>query len=124
MKALMLVALGSAIGGGGRYAVSVWLAPPTTTGWPVATLLVNVLGAFAIGVVAGLSGPEEGGVINQSFRLFLMAGVLGGFTTFSAYSLQTLEMLQDGYPLRALLYALGSVVLCLGGVAAGYWLTR
>ncbi|MEM7705212.1 MAG: fluoride efflux transporter CrcB [Pseudomonadota bacterium] len=122
MKAVLLVALGSAIGGASRYGVGLWLTPLAGQRWPYATLAVNVLGALLIGLVAGNAVSEGRWVINENFRLFLMAGVLGGFTTFSAYSLQTLELLQAGYPERALLYALGSVLLCLAGVAAGYWI--
>ncbi len=122
MKAVLLVALGSAIGGASRYGVGLWLTPLAGQRLPYATLAVNMLGAVLIGLVAGSAVSEERWVISENFRLFLMAGVLGGFTTFSAYSLQTLELLQAGYPERALFYALGTVLICLAGVAAGYWI--
>ncbi len=124
MKALLLVAVGSGLGGAARFGVSLWLAPLADQKLPWATLLVNVVGAFLIGVVAAASGPDGRLVMNENFRLFLMAGVLGGFTTFSAFSLQTLELLQGGQPERALIYALGSVMICLFSVTAGYWIAK
>ncbi len=124
MKTLLWVAFGSALGGAARHAVGLALPAASDSRLPWSTLAVNVVGAFCIGLVAASSGPDGRMVMNENFRLFLMVGVLGGFTTFSAFSLQTLEMLQSGQLERAALYALGSVLVCLMGVWAGFWIVK
>jgi CrcB protein len=112
----LLVALGGGIGAAGRYGVS--LAMPLKPGeWPWATFGVNVAGSLAIGVLAGWLSSR--GDAAESWRLFLGVGVLGGFTTFSAYSLETLRMIERGEWPAALLYALGSVAAGLAAVAIG-----
>lgn len=112
----LLVALGGGIGAAGRYGVS--LAMPLKPGeWPWATFSINVAGSLLIGVLAGwLSSRGEAA---ESWRLFLGVGVLGGFTTFSAYSLETLRMIERGEWPAAVLYALGSVAAGLAAVAIG-----
>ncbi len=116
MSNFLLVALGGGLGAAGRYGVS--LAMPMKPGeWPWATFSINVLGSLAIGVLAGwLSTRGEAG---EPWRLFLGVGVLGGFTTFSAYSLETLRMIERGEWPMAGLYALGSVAAGLAAVAIG-----
>ncbi|MFK7955231.1 MAG: fluoride efflux transporter CrcB [Lysobacterales bacterium] len=124
MKTLMWVAFGSALGGAARYAAGLALPTGSDSRLPWSTLAVNIVGAFLIGLVAAGSGPDGRWVMNENFRLFLMVGVLGGFTTFSAYSLQTLDLLQSGQLERAAVYALGSVLVCLISVWAGYWIAK
>jgi fluoride exporter len=111
-QTLSLVALGGAIGSMLRY-LSV-----AAIGAPLGTVAVNVLGSFAIGVLFVLIGTRDG------WQLFLMTGVLGGFTTFSAFSLDTLRLIQAGHALQAAAYVLGSVVLSLIAVALGVALAR
>ena len=110
----LLVALGSAVGGVLRYGCGL-LIP--SQGLPWATILVNIAGSFAIGAVAASAAGVE-------LKLFLMTGVLGGFTTFSAFSLQTLELAQAGDLLGAGLNVGLSVVLCLVAVWLGWLLVK
>jgi CrcB protein len=88
--------------------------------FPWGTLLINVLGSFVIGLVAALTLIPDRVGMHPDFRVFLMVGVCGGFTTFSAFSLQTLELVQAGDALPAAGYILGSVVFCLGSVWCGW----
>ena len=116
MLNFLLVALGGGIGAAGRYGVS--LAMPLKPGeWPWATFSVNVAGSLAIGVLAGWLSSR--GDAAESWRLFLGVGVLGGFTTFSAYSLETLRMIERGEWPAAAFYVLGSVAAGLAAVAIG-----
>jgi CrcB protein len=87
-------------------------------GAPWGTAAVNVIGSFAIGVLFVLLDTRVG------WQLFLMTGLLGGFTTFSAFSLDTIKLFEAGQPLEAALYVLGSVVLSLIAVALGVALAR
>lgn len=116
MSNFLLVALGGGLGAAGRYGVS--LALPAKPGeWPWATFSINVAGSLLIGVLAGwLSTRGDAG---EPWRLFIGVGMLGGFTTFSAYSLETLRMIERGEWPLALAYALGSVAAGLAAVAIG-----
>lgn len=114
------VALGGAIGSMARFWLALGIAALTGPAFPWGTLLINVLGSFTIvyfGMMTGHVGPW---MVPPDLRVFVMVGVCGGFTTFSSFSLQTLELLQAGEIGRALGYAVGSVVLCLIGAWAGY----
>jgi fluoride exporter len=120
----LAVAAGGALGSLARF----WLAGAITamTGprFPWGTLLINILGSFVIGGVGGLTLTPARMTMHPDMRIFLMVGICGGFTTFSAFSLQLLELLQTGYVIAGLLYAAGSVVLCLLFVWLGWWLGR
>lgn len=120
MAAYFWVALGSALGGAGRYGVGLWSAAWLGTGFPWGTLIVNVLGSFIIGVFAALSSQVGPITISDDARLFVTVGLCGGFTTFSAFSLQTLNLVQSGAWAAAAANIAGSVVLCLVAVWAGY----
>ena len=115
-----LVMLGSAFGGGARYAIELAFPyTPPNSSLPLATLAVNVLGSLLAGIFIGLSLP--GGPLYASrSALFLVTGFCGGFTTFSAFSLHTLAMLQEGEPYLALVYIGLSVVLCVIAAGIGY----
>ncbi|WP_157216722.1 fluoride efflux transporter CrcB [Flavisphingomonas formosensis] len=118
MPPLLLVMLGGAIGAGFRYHVSTMALRFMGPGFPWGTWIINLLGGFLMGVLAGvLARSSEGG---EQLRLFLGVGVLGGFTTFSAFSLETFNMLQRGEPVMAVAYAVssvtGSVLMLIGGV--------
>ncbi|MEY3607684.1 MAG: hypothetical protein RLZZ447_472 [Verrucomicrobiota bacterium] len=119
MRALLFVALGSALGGAARFLLAGWVGARLDGPFPWGTLLVNVSGSALIGALAA---REE--LLTPEARQFLMAGVLGGFTTFSSFSLQTLRLAQDGDWGRAAGNVLGSLCLCLAGVAVGYRLAR
>ena len=109
---LPLIALGGAAGSVLRYLMV------SAIGAPWGTAAVNVLGSFAIGVLFIVLGSRE------SWHFFLMTGLLGGFTTFSAFSLDTLKLVETGQPLQAAAYALGSVALSLIAVALGVAIAR
>lgn len=116
------VALGSAVGGMARYGCVTAVGLRVTGVFPWGTLAVNVIGSAAIGLIAAATAAGGRWDIGDAGRQFLLIGVLGGFTTFSAFSLQSLALLRDGYWLPAAAYVLGSVALCLAGVAGGFWL--
>jgi CrcB protein len=117
----LLVALGGAIGAATRYGVSLAL-PAREGGWPFATFLINVSGSLLIGVLAGWLATRD--AAGEPLRLLLGVGVLGGFTTFSAYSLETLRMFERGDLVGASTYAVGSVVAGLAAVAIGLTIAR
>jgi fluoride exporter len=120
MTPYLWVALGGAIGSMARFWMTIAMARLTGPAFPWGTLCINVLGAFVIGLFAALTGPQGRLPGAGDLRIFMMGGICGGFTTFSSFSLQTLDLLRDGRPLPALAYAGGSVMLCLVAVAAGY----
>lgn len=100
-----------------RYGLGAWVQGLAGPGFPWSTLVVNALGSFLIGVVLRLSLE---GALSGEARLFLAVGVLGGFTTFSTFSYETLALLQEGQVAKALLYAGGSLFLGLLLVFLGH----
>ena len=121
MDRVLLVALGGGIGSVLRYGTSLIAARWLGVDFPYGTLIVNVVGSFLIGVVQELAG--ETGMIREPTRLFLSAGVMGGFTTYSAFSYETVRLVQlDGVG-RAVANVLVTTLVCLAvcvlGVAAG-----
>jgi fluoride exporter len=114
MDAYLIVALGSAIGGALRHAVNLGVARLLGTGWPYGTFTVNVVGSFTIGVIAGYFALK--GNASQAWRLFLTTGILGGFTTFSAFSLDAVLLYERGRLGLLALYLLGSVALSIGAL--------
>jgi len=123
MRLVLLIALGSALGGVARYWLSGLVATRVGEVFPWGTLVVNIVGSLLIGLLAGLHDSARV-PLSADARDFLMIGVMGGFTTFSSFSLQTLQRLQEGDWLRAGGNIVASVVLCLVAVAVGYWLAR
>src|SRR5882672_3091641 len=111
MREFLLVGTGGFIGASLRYGVSLAMAPWSQK-FPVATLSINVLGCLLIGMVM----PAVEG---KYWLLFLVPGILGGFTTFSAFGLETWKLVQGGTPLLAAAYVAASVLLGLGAVWAG-----
>lgn len=118
------VGLGSALGGMGRYWLSSAVAQRIGGTFPWATLIANVSGSFAIGLFAAFIGPGGRWVVSTRTGLFLTAGLCGGYTTFSAFSLQTLDLLRHGQWRQAGANVLTSVALCLVAVWLGYWAGR
>jgi len=116
----LCVALGSALGGMLRHWLTQVASTRLASPLPWGTLLVNVSGSLLIGVAAALLEPP-GRWSNAHARAFVMVGILGGYTTFSAFSLQTLQLLQQQRIWLALAYAGGSVLLCLMAVTLGYF---
>lgn len=118
MMQVLLVALGGAVGSVARYGVGVAAARWFGLGFPWGTLTVNVVGGLAMGVLAARVGPE-----GESARLLLGVGLLGGFTTFSAFSLETVRLLEH-QPGLAMLYAAASLLLSVGACWLGLTLGR
>jgi len=114
------IALGSALGGVARYWCTGVAARIFGETFPWGTLLVNVTGSFIIGFFATLTGPDGRIFAGTTMRQFVMIGLLGGFTTFSSFSLQTLELLRDGRAGEALGNVVLSVAVCVLAAAAGY----
>ncbi len=124
MGAWVAVALGGALGSLARFWLTGVVAALTGPSFPWGTLLINVLGSFVIGLVAGFTLTQVRIAVHPDIRIFLMTGICGGFTTFSAFSLQTLELMQSGEIVPALGYAAGSVVLCVAATLCGWTLGR
>jgi len=117
---VLWVAAGGALGSVARYLCGEAALRLAGTGFPWGTLFVNVAGSFAIGFFFAATEPGARWAGAADFRAFAIAGVLGGFTTFSAFSLQTLLLLKEGRPEAAIANALGSVILCLLAAWLGY----
>lgn len=120
---LLLVAAGGALGAGARHLVSGLFLRQFGSAWPWGTLVINASGSLLLGLLVGVLA-FRGGEGQAQLRLLLGTGVLGGFTTFSAYSLETVQLIERGRLAPALVYALGSVALGVAGVFAGLWLAR
>ncbi len=116
----LLIAAGSALGGMARYWMSGFVPRFAGVTFPWGTLSVNILGCAFIGFFATLTGPEGRWLATPSLRRFVMIGLCGGFTTFSAFSLETLNLARDGEWFRASANAAASVVSCLVAVWAGH----
>ena len=116
------VALGGAIGSTARLWLGAHVAMLIGLSFPWGTILVNVIGSLIIGFFATLTGPGGRVVVPVDAQAFVMVGLCGGFTTFSAFSLQTLELARDGRLLSAGANIMLSVVLCVSAVALGHWL--
>ena len=114
------IALGSALGGVLRYWCSGLVARAFGETFPWGTIVVNVVGSLLIGLFATLSGPDGRLFVGTMARQFVMLGLLGGFTTFSSFSLQTLTLAQNGEWIQAATNIVGSVLLCLMGVWLGH----
>ncbi|MBL6078459.1 fluoride efflux transporter CrcB [Belnapia sp. T18] len=115
------VAVGSALGGMARYWLVLATFPLFGPVFPWATVFINVLGSFVIGWFGALT-MEGRWAVPAEMRAFVMVGLCGGFTTYSSFSLQTLELIQKGRMDLALANIGLSVLVCLGAVALGYWL--
>lgn len=120
MTALFLVMLGGALGAAARWGVGQAFSP-SATGFPWSTMAINLAGGLAMGVVAGLIMR---GVLAENGRLFAAVGLLGGFTTFSAFGLETLRLVERGEVGSALAYAGASVVGAVAMTALGLAATR
>ena len=120
LTTLVQVALGGAIGASGRYLTGVAAIRLMGPGFPWGTLAVNVIGSFAMGVLVIALGHLSA----NRFAPLLMTGVLGGFTTFSAFSLDAMTIWERGQQGLALTYVVASVGLSLSAIVAGLWMAR
>jgi|SRR5579864_5118100 len=119
MSALFWVALGSAIGGVGRYWCSGAVARRYGEQFPWGTLFVNVVGSLIIGIFSGL-GPDGSNLVEPGIRQFVMAGICGGYTTFSSFSLQTLNLARGGQWIGVWANIIISAATCLVAVWIGF----
>ncbi|MAM63817.1 fluoride efflux transporter CrcB [Maritimibacter sp. UBA3975] len=117
---VLSVALGGALGASGRYLVNVGATRAFGHGYPAGTLIVNVVGSFLMGVLFVVLAKKGG----NAYAPFLMTGVLGGFTTFSAFSLDTLTLFERGQVASAAGYVALSVALSLGALVVGAYAAR
>lgn len=113
------IALGGALGSVARYWIAIWMLP-LSRHLPWGTIGINIAGSFVIGFFGTLTLAAGRHPLPETARLFVMVGLCGGFTTFSSFSLQTLDLLRSGAWSRALLNVALSVLLCLVAVAAGH----
>jgi CrcB protein len=120
----LLVFLGGGIGAAGRHGINIAAARLFGSGFPVGTMFINVTGSFVMGLVAAWFAFRAAGEISQHARLFLTTGILGGYTTFSAFSLDAALLWQRGEAFNAALYVIGSVILSLLALFAGLALVR
>ena len=118
----LLVFVGGGLGATLRYLINVTCTRCLGTGFPWGTFIINISGSTAMGLIAGYLALK--GEASQPWRLFLMTGILGGYTTFSAYSLDAALLYERGELASAALYVVGSVVLSIAGLFAGLALVR
>ena len=122
MVQFVAVAVGAMLGANLRFVVGTWAAERWGTDFPYGTFLVNISGAFAVGVILAFIVEKAG--LSPLWRLFFVTGFLGGYTTFSSYAWEALSLAERGAWLRAALYVLGSNLLGFIGVWLGATLAR
>lgn len=115
IKNLLLAGLGGCIGSMMRMAVYLLLK---STAFPFATFIINIAGSLLIGIIIGISVNNQS--FNNNWRIFLATGICGGFTTFSAFSFENIELMQQGKFALSLLYITGSVVIGIAAAWIGY----
>ncbi|MDF2114886.1 fluoride efflux transporter CrcB [Roseiarcaceae bacterium H3SJ34-1] len=124
MSAFLIVFLGAGLGGMLRHGVNLGCARLCGTDFPWGTMTVNILGSLAMGLIAGWLAFRAGESWTQHVRLFLTTGILGGFTTFSAFSLDAMLLWERGQTSAAIAYVLVSVLVSVLALAAGLALVR
>lgn len=122
IKSLLIVGLGSFCGGALRYYISTLMKSACSQGFPWGTLSVNLVGCLLIGLLLGIF--SRCGVQSNSWSLLLTVGLCGGFTTFSTFANESLQMLQSGNTLNLIIYILASVIVGIALVALGYWIVK
>jgi CrcB protein len=120
MMIYLWIALGSALGGVARYACQGWAARLISETFPWGTLVVNIVGCSFIGFFATFTGSDGRVIVGPPMRQFVMVGICGGYTTFSSFSLEALNLVRDGQWAQAAGYVLGSLLFCLLGVWLGH----
>jgi CrcB protein len=118
----LIVFLGAGIGGALRHGVNLAASGLLGSQFPYGTLIINIVGSFLMGVIAEYFALK--GHLPPAWRLFLTTGLLGGFTTFSTFSLDSALLYERGELLMAVIYAMGSVIFAIGGLFAGLFLIR
>lgn len=120
MKAFLAVSIGSGLGGMMRFGLGRWVESWQQQVFPYGTFMVNLLACVISGFVIGLADQKQ--ILSPAARQFLTVGFCGGFSTFSAFSAETLQLFQNGQVLLAVMYAVLSIVLGVGAIFAGMWL--
>ncbi len=118
----LIVFLGGGIGAALRHGVNLFAARLLGAGFPYGTIIINVVGSLAMGLIAEYFALKAG--LPQRWRLFLTTGILGGFTTFSAFSLEAALLYERGELIGAAVYVVASVVLAIGALFAGLAIVR
>jgi CrcB protein len=118
----LVVFLGGGIGAASRHGINLLVARALGTGFPYGTLFINIVGSLAMGLIAEFFALKGG--LPQHWRLFLTTGILGGFTTFSAFSLEAALLYERGDLIGAAVYVVSSVVLAIGALFAGLAIVR
>lgn len=121
MKAVILVAIGGAIGSVLRYLFSLWIKNLISSEFPWHTFSVNIIGCLVIGIMFSLT---RGNIVFDDIRLFVMIGILGGFTTYSSFGLEAFDLLKQDKFIIALTYILATNILGLAAVYFGYSLHK
>ena len=124
MYPALIVFVGAGLGGVLRHLLNLTLPKLLGTGFPFATLVVNVSGSLLMGLIIGYLAFKDGEDWSQSLRLFLTTGILGGYTTFSTFSLDFFFLMERGDHALAAAYVVGSVVFAFAGVFAGMMVMR
>jgi CrcB protein len=124
MLSYLLVFLGAGLGGALRHALNLACARALGTSFPWGTVVINVTGSLCMGLIAGFFAFKAGVGWSQHTRLFLTTGILGGYTTFSTFSLEVVLLWERGEMGLAALYVFGSVGLGVAGLMSGLWLIR
>ena len=122
MKMILAIGLGGAFGALARHYMAAWISRLTGHGFPWGIMLVNILGSFLMGLLISYLSHHFN--TSPELRAFIVVGLLGGFTTFSTFSLETVLLIERGQLVEAAGYVTGSVVLAVGGLFAGLWLGR
>lgn len=117
MKIILLAGSGGFIGSVARYGLQQLTQRLVPGIFPLGTLLVNITGCFAIGLIYGFAGRQV--LFSSDWKLFLAIGLCGGFTTFSSFSYENIRLLQDGHALQALIYITASIIIGLAVTYAG-----
>lgn len=123
----LIVFLGAGLGGAARYGTGLLFSRfAALTAFPVSTFVVNIVGSLLMGLIIGFFSTRSGQdvVLSNSWKLFLTTGIMGGFTTFSAFSLETVLLMENGDIGTALAYILSSVILGATALLAGLYLMR
>ncbi len=120
MKELIVVFIGSGLGGLSRFGLGRWIDNGHNYQFPFGTFLVNVVACFALGFIIGLADHRQ--FLSPTARLFFAVGFCGGFSTFSAFSYDTLTLFQQGHNISSFLYIIGSVLICLTATFGGLFI--
>lgn len=122
LKNILLVLVGSAVGGSARYITSLIIQSKNSTQFPIGTFMINLIGCFTIGMVYAFAARNA--TTGSDIKLLLATGFCGGFTTFSAFAFENLELFKSGQHLTALIYIILSVVLGILALVLGAYLIK